>query len=139
MEQMKTKTAKVYTKTLSLSLLLNSYLEVKKTNRNLIDIILWWESKRITFNIILFSIGFMCIQLSHLFLSLSSEESIYSNHQILACIILSNAAYSLSCVSEFFIKKDNFYAPKLFKNGLLFCIIIALSPTLFHFFKWLLL
>lgn len=111
-------------------------LEVKKENRNLLEIIYWWELKRIPYNLILVTLGFLSIKCSHYFLGLAADENVYDFNFLLASILFFNLAYSLSCVSELFTKKSITYAPSLFKKGLFVVALIYVLPVILHFKTW---
>lgn len=130
MEQ--TKTEKQLPFSLKAQLYVDSLLEVKKEKRTLLEIIYWWEVKRIPYNLILVTLGYFSIKSSHFLLGLDVNENVYDFNFLIASIIFFNIAYSLSCVSELFIKKQNNYAPSLFKKGLVFCSLIYLLPVVLH-------
>jgi hypothetical protein len=135
MEQ--TKTEKQLPFSLKAQLYVDSLLEVKKEKRTLLEIIYWWEIKRIPYNLILVTLGYLSIKGSHFLLNLDANEHVYEFDFLIASIIFFNIAYSLSCVSELFIKKSTKYAPNLFKKGLVFCALIYILPVLLHLNTWI--
>lgn len=130
MPHFKTNSRKTYEGAVKVTRLLNEYLLIQNKNRSLIDIFLWWERKRITFNIIVLTIWYSCFQI-HLFFFKESESS-FSKRELILFIFFYNIVYSSFCVLEFLIKKDKKYAPNMFKNGLFICTAIVTIPTLFH-------
>lgn len=133
----RTETEKELPLLLKIQPFMDSLLEIKKEKRNLLEIIYWWEIKRIPYNLFIVTLGWLSINSSHYFLKLSADEHVYNFNFLLTTVILFNLAYSLSCVSEIFTKKTITYAPSLFKKGLLFCTLIYILPVILHFSTWL--
>ncbi|WP_139959640.1 hypothetical protein [Flavicella sediminum] len=123
---------------LRINLAIDAFLKVEDSHRNLLEIIYWWEKRRVAFNAIFISFGLINMSLSRFFLGLTLQESLYSTFTLASAILVINVAYSLSCVSEFFVRKDNKYAAQLFKRGLLFCVLASMLPTLLHAKDWFL-
>ena len=126
-----TNTSKAALKPLKLGNLFNQYLAVKKSKRNLIDIFLWWERKRIAFNIVILALCYTCFK-GQQFLTHSSTSELFSKREFIIFVVLYNIVYSSFCVFEFFIKKNRKYAPSMFKNALFICTAIITIPTVFH-------
>lgn len=132
-----TKTEKELPLFLKFQLYIDSLLEVKKENRNLLEIISWWELKRIPYNLFLISLGWISLNSSHYFLQLEADENVYTSGFFIISIILFNVAYSLSCFSELFTKKSTSYGPSLFKKGFVFCALFYILPAIIHFNSWI--
>lgn len=131
MDQYNTNTSKAQLKPLKLSQVFNQYLSVKKTNRTLMDIFLWWERKRIAFNMIVVGLFYICMHTQNLF-NQSSTEELFSKRELILFIVLYNIIYSGFCVLEFFIKKSRKFGPTMFKNALFICTAIITIPTIFN-------
>ena len=119
------KSAKDNSLGLNLQILLNNYLKVPQESRNFLQIILWWEKKRIAFNLFLAFIGVFCILASQLFKGNSIPFSQVNFPKIITLFLFINLGYSLSCISELGLKNNSNYAPSLLKKGFVFCAILT--------------
>lgn len=130
MEHYNTNTTKASLKPIKLSQILNQYLVVKKSKRTLMDIFLWWERKRIAFNIIVIGLYFLSFELQQL--TTHTTTDLFSSRKLVLFIIGYNIIYSSFCILEFFIKKNKKFAPSMYKNALFICTTIITIPTVFH-------
>lgn len=126
-----TNTRKGTIKSNRLSHSINQFLNVKKTKRTLFDIFLWWEQKRIVFNLFILALCFFCFKIQKVITGTSHAE-LFTERQLLIFVILYNIVYSSFCVLEFFLKKNRRYAPHVFKNALFICTSIITIPTVFQ-------
>ncbi|MFC2128177.1 hypothetical protein ACFLRU_07395 [Bacteroidota bacterium] len=134
----KVKTAKRESYIPRLKTTIDTFLKIEDTYRNLLEIIYWWEKRRVAFNLIIIFFGYINISFSRFFLKIAPEENLYCGFSLFSMILLANIAYSLSCISELFKKTDNLYAPHLYKKGVIFIIILSLLPMLAHAKEWFL-
>lgn len=125
-----TNTPKAALKPLKLRNLFNQYLAVKKSNRTLFDIFLWWERKRTAFNIVVLALCYLSFEVQRLLTHSSAE--LFTKRELIIFIVLYNIVYSTFCVLEFFVKKNRKYGPIMFKNALFICSAIITIPTVFH-------
>lgn len=130
MAQYNTNTSKASFKPLKANNLFNQYLSIKKSKRTLMDIFLWWERKRIAFNIIVLALCYTCFEIQKI--ATHATADIFTKREMILFIIGYNIIYSSFCVLEFFIKKSKSFAPNMFKNALFICTVIVTIPTLFH-------
>ncbi|MDG1803849.1 hypothetical protein [Flavicella sp.] len=94
------------------------------------DIFLWWERKRIAFNIIVLALCYTCFEIQKI--ATHSTADLFTKREMILFIVGYNVIYSSFCVLEFFIKKSNSFAPNMFKNALFICTVVVTIPTLFH-------
>jgi uncharacterized membrane protein YidH (DUF202 family) len=126
-----TNTSNAELKPFKLKNLFNQYLIIKKKKRNLLDVFLWWERKRIVFNLFILALCFISFEIQKLIPNSSSSE-IFTKRELIIFIILYNIIYSSFCVVEFFLKKNRTYGPNTFKNGLFICTAVITIPTVFQ-------
>lgn len=126
MEHLNTNATKTSLKS---SQLLNQFLEIKRTNRTLVNILFWWEGKRLLFNLMVLTIGVLCYLFQNI---MTASDFVFSKKEILIFIVLYNICYSGLCLVEFLIPKNKTYAPSAFKNALFICASVISIPTLFH-------
>ena len=120
MENYNTNPSKSFFRTPVTSLHLSHYLRIKKTNRSLIEILLWWESKRFFFNFVLLVIDYLLYKLTKLLVH--TNDIVFFNKRNLSLFLLVNILYSLSCVYEFILPSNTKYAPNAFRKGLLLAL-----------------
>ncbi|MDR3227340.1 MAG: hypothetical protein LBT56_06680 [Prevotellaceae bacterium] len=112
---------------------LNECLIVKNKKRNVFQIILWWEKRRILYNIIVFIAGTSSVIILTLIASpqveLEAGEDLFEPLLIFLFAILCNIFYTLGWLTEIFIKRSVTYAPKMFKLGLWFTLFWVFMPT----------
>lgn len=105
---------------------------VQNKERTNFKIILWWELRRIIYNIFLFISVFISLKILNIDLSnLEMGSGEYFIFLILiGFIIVSNLIYTLGWLIELLIKRSVTYAPKILKITLLitsFCLVIFVT------------
>jgi len=105
-----------------------------------LKIIIWWEYRRIPYNIIIAIIGFISFLSYTYFIihagNLREGEDAVEPVLILAAPILINIAYTFGWIIELILRflfrfKSKWIGPTLFGMGLAFSIFIILFPTIF--------
>lgn len=113
--------------------LLNPLLKVKTEDRNIFQIILWWELRRILYNIIVLACGVLSILILVVATSgrvdLEPGEDLYEPILIPIFAILCNLGYTLGWLTEICIKRSLIYGKKMFKIGLYFTLFWLFLPT----------
>jgi hypothetical protein len=101
-------------------------------------IILWWEVRRIPYNLIVGAVGLCSVMLFFLFISISGKlqpgEDAVEPMALIAAPFLINIAYTGGWIAELivgFLRRDTTHAvgPFLFKLGLTFSLILAALPA----------
>jgi len=99
---------------------LNQLLQVKKVDRSIIQIIVWWEVRRLLYNVIVLVAGIIIIII--IMVTAASEhvhlqpgEDFYEPIMIPIFASLCNLCYTLGWLTEIFIKRSLGYGPKMFK------------------------
>lgn len=114
--------------------LLNPLLQVKTEDRNIFQIILWWELRRILYNLIVLICGILSILIIMAAASgrvdLEPGEDFYEPIMIPVFAILCNFGYSLGWLTEIFMKRSLTYGRKMFKVGLYFTLFWVFLPTI---------
>lgn len=114
---------------------LDKLLLVKNEKRNFLQIIFWWELRRLLYNFIvllclvasLFIVGFCTNK--------NGEQDLGDPALgIFLFIFLCNVAYTLGWLIELFVKRDVNFAPKLFKAGLYFTLFFVCLPPFLGIF-----
>ena len=117
--------------------ILDSFLEVKTTKRTNLQIVFWWELRRLLYNAIVLVAGFLSIGImlkaSSGIVQLNPGEDFYEPVMILIFAFLSNLFYTLGWFTEIIIKRSITYGPKMFKRGLYFTLFWIFLPS----FLWL--
>ncbi len=108
----------------------NRLITVDTTDRNFIQIILWWEIRRILYNCIVFLFGMLSLILISCFTTIQNGEDTVEPLVILAFALVCNIGYTLGWITELMTSKSNTYGPKMFKFGLFFTLIVVLIPAL---------
>lgn len=113
--------------------LLNYLLEVNKEKRTAFEIIIWWEIRRILYNIILFFAGFISLIImmvaSSTRVKLQEGEDFYEPIIIPILVFFCNMGYTLGWLTEIFINRSTTYGPKMFKIGLYFTFFWVFLPS----------
>jgi hypothetical protein len=113
--------------------LLEKLLQVKTDNRTFFEIIIWWELRRILYNIIVLIGGILSIiimlQAASERVHLDPGEDLYEPIMIPIFAFLCNAGYTLGWLTEVFIKRSLTYGPKMFKRGLYFTLFWIFLPS----------
>lgn len=116
---------------------LDILLEVHNEDRNAIQIIFWWELRRILYNIIVFILGFISLIIISAIVNVQAGEDLIEPIAIIGFVILCNIGYSLGWLTEIFIKKNKKYGPKMFKIGLYLTLSLVFLPLLIHIVLWI--
>lgn len=116
---------------------LDKLLEVYYIDRNVFQIIFWWELRRILYNIIALLAGIISLILMSAIVNVPPGEDLVEPFAIIGFGILCNLGYSLGWLTEIFIKRDNTYGPKIFKIGLFFTLFFIFLPLAIHIFLWI--
>ena len=114
--------------------LLNPLLKVKTEDRNVFQIIIWWELRRILYNIIVLICGILSLLIMMSAASgrveLEPGEDFYEPIMIPIFAVLCNFGYSLGWLTEIFIKRSLTYGTRMFKVGLYFTLFWVFLPTI---------
>ena len=112
---------------------LDKLLEVKTENRSFIQVIIWWELRRILYNIIVSIAGILSIVImltaASVRIQLKPGEDFYEPIMIPIFAFLCNMGYTLGWLTEVFIKRNLTYGPKMFKRGLYFTLFWVFLPS----------
>lgn len=118
----------------------NRLFEVPDEPRSLIDVIAWWELRRIAYNFIIGSVG--AVSLVIFFISILSTgilepgEDAVEPMALIAAPIVINICYYAGSVAEIILRvlwprKRSYFGPILLKLGLAFSLLIVTFPALF--------
>ncbi len=112
---------------------LNKLLQVKTEDRNLFQVIVWWELRRILYNIIVLIAGILSLIIMITAASgrvhLEPGEDFFEPIMIPIFAVLCNMGYTLGWLTEVFIKRSATYGPKMFKRGLYFTLFWIFLPS----------
>jgi len=113
---------------------LNKLLQVKTEDRNLFQVIVWWELRRILYNIIVLIAGILSLVIMMTAASgrvhLEAGEDFFEPIMIPIFAFLCNMCYTLGWLTELFIKRSVTYGPKMFKRGLYFTLFWIFLPSI---------
>ena len=122
--------------------ILDKLLQVKTKDRNIFQIIFWWEIRRILYNVIVLIAGIISLLLMVFFASkkikLEAGEDFIEPFAIIIFAVLSNLFYTLGWITEMFVERSLDYGRKMFKTGLYFTLICMFIPTLIWLVVYLL-
>jgi len=113
---------------------------VREGERSATDIILWWELRRIPYNLIVGSTGLISLLLFYFFISrtnaLKPGEDAVEPIALLAGPVVMNICYTLGWVVEGFLAKthsadDEVLGPKLLRSGLKLSLFVVILPSVF--------
>ena len=114
--------------------LLNPLLKVKTEDRNVFQIIIWWELRRILYNIIVLICGILSLLIMMTAASgrveLEPGEDFYEPIMIPIFAVLCNFGYTLGWLTEIFMKRSLTYGTRMFKVGLYFTLFWVFLPTI---------
>ena len=114
--------------------LLNPLLKVETEDRNVFQIIIWWELRRILYNIIVLICGILSLLIMMSAASgrveLEPGEDFYEPIMILIFAVLCNFGYTLGWLTEIFMKRSLTYGTRIFKIGLYFTLFWVFLPTI---------
>ena len=105
---------------------LPNILRVQKKERTVFQIILWWEFRRIIYNMVLFIAVALCLQILGMKLSeIEMGDGEYFIFIVLVGIVIfSNLFYTLGWITELFITRSDTYGPKVFKLALTTALLL---------------
>ena len=119
---------------------------VREAERSAIDIILWWELRRIPYNIIVGIAGLFSLPLFYFFISrtnvLKPGEDAVEPIALLAAPVVMNICYTAGWVVEGFLEKarsdeEEVLGPTLLRSGLKLSLFVIILPSLFWGGYWL--
>ena len=118
---------------------------VRDGERSATDIILWWELRRIPYNLIVGTTGLISLSLFYFFISrtnaLKLGEDAVEPIALLAAPVVMNICYTAGWVVEGFLDKahsDEVLGPKLLRSGLKLSLFVVILPSVFWGGYWLL-
>ena len=117
--------------------ILNPLLSIQNEQRNVFQIIGWWELRRILYNIIVLACGLISMSIMSSLVTLQPGEDLQEPIAIMGFAILCNLGYSLGWLTEIFKKKSATYGPKMFKMGLYFTLFFVFLPAALHIILWI--
>jgi hypothetical protein len=117
---------------------LDALLKVKNPNRGILQIIGWWEVRRILYNLIVLACGIISISIMSLLIKLNPGEDLEEPIVIIAFALFCNISYTLGWITEIFIKRSQVYGAKMFKLGLFSTIVLVFLPAFIHIILWFL-
>ena len=117
--------------------LFNPLLTVKYEDRNVLQIIGWWEVRRPLYNVIVLVCGLISMTIMSLLVKLEPWEDVVEPIVVLGFAFLCNLGYTLGWITEIMIDKTKIYGPKMFKVGLYFTLFWVVLPTLIHIILWI--
>jgi len=118
---------------------LDKFLQLKNKERKWFQIIIWWEIRRILYNIIILIAGILSIIIILLAMILvdypsrvqiKEGEDFIEPFAIPMFLILSNIFYTLGWLIELFIKRSLNFGPKMFKIILFFTFFRIFFPSI---------
>jgi len=116
---------------------LSNLFSVKETKRTHFQIIIWWELRRIIFNLFLFITFYLSLKIigiNFLKIEMGSGEYFILLLSIGLTLIL-NFIYFFGWISELYRKPSQTFAPKLLKLFILISlVIIVFLICLYYFF-----
>ena len=122
------------------------FFSTNEEPQTFIKTIIWWEKRRIPYNIIIGIIGAISLILFFVFIEsaneLKSGEDAIEPIALLIAPIAINICYTSGWIVETIInsirrKKDKPIGPKLMKIGMVFSIVVLLIPSTTWFVIWL--
>jgi len=120
---------------------------VREGERSTTDMILWWELRRIPYNLIVGITGLVSLPLFYFFISRSNAlkpgEDAVEPIALLAAPVLMNICYTAGWVVEGFLDKthsdeEGVLGPKLLSAGLKLSLFVVALPSVFWGGYWLL-
>jgi hypothetical protein len=121
--------------------ILDVFLKVKTENRNIFQIILWWELRRILYNAIVLIAGIISINIMLIVskgkVELQPGEDFIEPFMIIFFGFVCNMCYTLGWFTEICKKKSLTYGPKMFKRGLYFTLFWVFLPSIIWIILWI--
>ncbi|MCX2745311.1 hypothetical protein OO013_15645 [Mangrovivirga sp. M17] len=116
--------------------ILDTFLQVREKDRSIIQIIGWWEVRRILYNLIVLVCGVISLLIMSVLTDLDAGEELQEPLAIISFAILCNLGYSLGWLTEIFMKRTKTYGPRMFKAGLYFTLFWVFIPAIMHIIFW---
>lgn len=116
---------------------LNGLLLKKKENRTALDVIGWWEIRRILYNLIIYVSLMFSFAIIDLVINVPSGEDIQEPITIVLFIFLCNLGYTLGWITELFNRNRQNYGSRFFKIGLRFTLFWIMLPAIIHVIWWI--
>jgi hypothetical protein len=117
--------------------ILNPLISVQNEQRNVFQIIGWWELRRILYNLIVLISGLISMTIMSSLVNLQPGEDLQEPIAIIGFAFLCNLGYSLGWLTEIFKNKSTIYGPKMFKTGLYFTLFFVFLPAVLHIIFWI--
>jgi len=112
---------------------LENLLRVNTEERSIFQIIVWWELRRVLYNIIVLIASILSLVIMLTAASgrvhLEPGEDFYEPIMIPVFAFICNMGYTLGWLTELFIKRSLTYGPKMFKRGLYFTLFWVFIPS----------
>jgi hypothetical protein len=115
---------------------LDLLLTVHKKDRSNFQILLWWEKRRILYNLIVLCSGIASMTVMYTVVKLKPGEDMQEPITILGFVFLCNLCYTLGWITEISGEKSETYGPKTFKIGLYFTLFWVFLPAVIHIILW---
>ena len=118
--------------------MLNELLIVETANRNIFQKIIWWEKRRVLYNLIVLIAGVINLLISEFCYVHIRKETLEPSGDFVEPIVilffafLCNVCYTFGWITEIFVKRSITYAPKMFKFGLYFTLFWVSLPMILH-------
>lgn len=116
---------------------LNPLLKVNNKERNTIQIIGWWEIRRILYNVIVLFCGLISMSIMYALINLKSGEDLQEPLAIIGFAFVCNLCYTLGWLVEIYKPKSNTFGAKMFKTGLYFTLFWVFLPAVLHIIFWI--
>src|SRR3954462_10322342 len=97
---------------------LDKILVVYKEDRNVFQVIFWWELRRILYNSIVLFCGAISLMIMSAIVNVPPGEDLVEPIAVFGFAIVCNAAYTLGWFTELFRRQSSTYGPNMFKTGL---------------------
>jgi len=117
--------------------MLDQFLEVKKGKRTVVQIIGWWELRRILYNIIIFIGAMLSWTIMYAVVSLDAGEDLQEPLAIIGFIILCNIGYTLGWLVEIGLGETSGPSSGMFKLGTYITLGVIFLPAVLHIIFWI--
>ena len=113
---------------------------VPQHSQSVREIVLWWEMRRIAYNIIVGAVGICSLQIFYFFISRANKlkpgEDAVEPVALLVAPIVMNICYTAGWVVEAFISDTAIrgreaIGPRLLRLGLGFSLMVIITPTVY--------
>ena len=111
---------------------LDSRLTVHTEDRNIFQIIGWWELRRILYNLIILAAGLISFSIISILVYVKPGEDLQEPLALFVFGLLGNLGYTLGWLTEILGKKSVTYGPEMFKLGLYFTLFWVFLPAALH-------